>query len=121
MKDICAFIEEYQFEYKRTPTMDEFDAEVGTVKSNVFKYLSEMEQCGMIRRYKREIEIPSAVQTITEMNRVPILGRIACGEPEFTEENFEAYVPLPVALFGKGDFFILHAKGYSMIEAGMSS
>ena len=28
-------------------------------------------------------------------------------------------MPLPVALFGQGDFFILRASGNSMIEAGI--
>ena len=119
MKEICSFIEEYQFEYRRTPTMDEIADAVGTVKSNVFKYLAEMEQRGMIKRDRREITIPSAVQATTELNRVPILGQIACGEPEYAEENFEEYVPLPVALFGKGDFFLLRTKGLSMIDAGI--
>ena len=49
----------------------------------------------------------------------PILGRIACGIPKFAEENIEEYVRLPVALFGKGNFFILRAYGDSMIEAGI--
>lgn len=42
-----------------------------------------------------------------------------CGLQEYAEENFEEYVPLPVALFGQGDFFLLRASGYSMIEAGI--
>ena len=29
------------------------------------------------------------------------------------------YVPLPVALFGQGDFYLLRASGKSMIEAGI--
>ena len=119
MKDICDYIESYQFDYRRTPSMNEIADAVGTVKSNVFKYLAEMEQRGMISRYGREITVNSAVPSTPEMNRVPILGKIACGTPEYAEENFEEYIPLPVALFGKGDFFILRTKGLSMIEAGI--
>ena len=119
MKDICDYIESYQFDYRRTPSMNEIADAVGTVKSNVFKYLAEMEQRGMISRYGREITVNSAVPYTPEMNRVPILGKIACGTPEYAEENFEEYIPLPVALFGKGDFFILRTKGLSMIEAGI--
>jgi repressor LexA len=119
MRDICSYIEAYQFEYRRTPTMDEIAEEVGTVKSNIFKYLAEMEQRGMISRRGREITTNAAVPSTPELNRVPVLGKIACGEPEYAEENFEEYIPLPVALFGKGDFFILRTKGLSMIEAGI--
>lgn len=68
---------------------------------------------------RTEIEIVSGVQSSSGLNRVPILGNISCGMPDFAEENFEEYIPLPVALFGKGDFFLLRAKGYSMIEAGI--
>lgn len=119
MRDICDYIESYQFNYRRTPSMNEIADAVGTVKSNVFKYLSEMEHRGMLSRYGREIIVNAAVPSTPELNRVPILGKIACGTPEYAEENFEEYIPLPVALFGKGDFFILRTKGLSMIEAGI--
>ena len=37
------------------------------------------------------------------------------------EELVEEYFPLPTAIFGQGDFFILRASGDSMIEAGIES
>lgn len=119
MKEICRYIEEYQFENRRTPTMAQIAESVGTVQSNIYKYLLEMEERGMISRRGREIEVCSAILSSPELNRVPILGKIACGQPEFEEENFEEYIPLPVALFGRGEFFILHAKGNSMIDVGI--
>lgn len=54
-----------------------------------------------------------------ETNGVPVLGAVSCGIPKFAEENIEEYVKLPVALFGRGDFFLLRASGNSMIEAGI--
>lgn len=51
--------------------------------------------------------------------RTPVLGRVACGIPKYAEENIEEYVKLPVAIFGKGDFYLLRANGDSMIEAGI--
>ena len=126
MKAICDYIEEYQFEFHRTPSMDLIADAVITsglkviaVKSNVSKYLVEMEQLGMIRRDKRNIIVHSKVQSSPKLNRVPILGNISCGTPEYAEENYEEYVPLPAALFGEGEFFILRARGTSMIEAGI--
>jgi repressor LexA len=52
---------------------------------------------------------------------VPILGEVACGLPRFAEENIEDYVQLPASLFGSGDFYMLRANGYSMIDVGISS
>ena len=119
IQNIKEYILEFQFTYHRTPTMAQIAEAVGTVKSNVYKYLSEMEDRGILARSKREIEINDTIQASPELNRVPILGNVSCGLPEYTEENFEEYVPLPVALFGQGDFFLLRASGYSMIEAGI--
>ena len=119
MKAICDFVEEYQFEYHRTPSMDLIAEAVGTVKSNVYKYLGEMERLGMIDRDGRSITVHSKVHSSPKLNRVPILGNVSCGTPEYAEENYEEYVPLPAALFGEGEFFILRASGTSMIEAGI--
>ena len=73
MKAICEYIEEYQFEYHRTPTMDLIAEAVGTVKSNVYKYLGEMEQRGMIDRNGRNIIVHSKVHSSPKLNRVPTL------------------------------------------------
>ncbi len=53
------------------------------------------------------------------LNRAPVLGSVLCGSPELAEEDFEEFVALPVALFGQGDFFVLHTHGDSMIDAGI--
>lgn len=119
IQKIKEYILEFQFIYHRTPTMEQIAKAVGTVKSNVYKYLSEMEERGILTRSKREIVINDAIKASPELNRVPILGNVSCGLPEYAEENFEEYVPLPVALFGQGDFYLLRASGNSMIEAGI--
>ena len=51
--------------------------------------------------------------------RVPVLGAVACGLPILAEENIEEYVRVSVALFGRGEFFFLRAKGDSMTGAGI--
>jgi len=48
--------------------------------------------------------------------KLPILGSVACGEPIFAEEEFEGYISADENL--KADF-CLHAKGDSMIGAGI--
>ena len=53
------------------------------------------------------------------MIRAAVLGNIACGLPNVAEENIEEYVSLPESLFGRGEFYILRARGESMIEAGI--
>ena len=52
--------------------------------------------------------------------RAVIVGSIPCGEAQSEEEYVEEYVNLPTNLFGKGDFYILRAKGDSMEDAGIS-
>lgn len=58
----------------------------------------------------------------TNMNLAPaiIVGSIPCGEAQSEEQYVEAYVNLPTALFGKGEFYILRAKGDSMEDAGIA-
>ena len=48
IQKIKEYILEFQFIYHRTPTMEQIAKAVGTVKSNVYKYLSEMEERGIV-------------------------------------------------------------------------
>lgn len=52
------------------------------------------------------------------MGRVPLVGRIACGEPILAEENIEEYVDQPRHI--QADF-ALECKGDSMVGAGIRS
>lgn len=67
----------------------------------------------------RSIATKETKRTKSETVKVPVLGSVSCGVPKFAEENIEEYVRLPVALFGRGEFFILRANGDSMIEANI--
>lgn len=48
-----------------------------------------------------------------------LVGTVACGMPILAEENIEGNYALPVELFGNEEHFLLHAKGYSMVDKGI--
>ena len=50
---------------------------------------------------------------------VPVIGRVAAGEPIFAEQNIEDSFPLPDRFVNGGNNFMLRVKGESMIDAGI--
>ena len=110
------FIEHYREERGVSPSIYDIADGTGIPKTTVTRYLAAMEERGMLRRQSRRGLIPTDAD---EGVRVPLLGSIACGIPKLAEENIESYVRLPVALFGKGPFFLLRAWGDSMVKAGI--
>lgn len=56
---------------------------------------------------------------IIESEQVDSVGAINYGEPALEEENLLYRTSLPTAIFGKGPFYILIAKGDSMVDAGI--
>ena len=53
------------------------------------------------------------------MTSIPVIGRVAAGQPILATENIEGYFPLPVEYVPNADTFILKVKGESMINAGI--
>lgn len=60
--------------------------------------------------------IPQNIVPLQEMQKVPLIGQIACGSPILAEENIADYVDLPNHI--RADF-ALTCKGDSMINAGI--
>ena len=60
--------------------------------------------------------IPSGFIPVPEMEKAPLVGAIACGQPILAEENVEEMVDAPA---GRGVDFCLICKGDSMIDAGI--
>ena len=50
---------------------------------------------------------------------VPIVGRVAAGQPIFAEQNIEDTFPLPDRFVNGGNNFMLRVRGESMIDAGI--
>ncbi len=119
MDRIVKSIEEFFFIHHRSPSITEIANDISCSRSTIHAYLREMNQLGRLHYDGKTLETSVTQKADADFTLSPVLGSISCGQPEYAEEDFEEYVPLPVALFGEGDFFILRASGYSMIEAGI--
>ena len=117
MTEIERFVSAFTDNYGISPTMQEVADGVGVSKATVHRYISQLCENGVIGLSGRRSM--TSTRTKVEAVSVPILGEVACGIPKFAEENIEEFVRLPVALFGRGNFFILRAYGDSMVEAGI--
>ena len=107
------------------PSVREIGAALGlTSSSTVHSHLAALEKKGFIHRdpsKPRAIEIlkDGASQPPKRMVNVPVLGRIAAGQPLLAEENIEDVFPLPRDFVREDASFILRVRGDSMIDAGI--
>ena len=92
--------------------------------SSVHAHLETLEKNGYIRRDPTK---PRAIEIIDdnfnsarrEMVNVPLVGRVAAGEPILAIENVETYFPVPTEYMPNNQSFMLKVKGDSMINAGI--
>ena len=92
--------------------------------SSVHSHLETLEKNGYIRRDPTK---PRAIEIIDdnfnlvrrEVVNVPIVGRVAAGEPILAVENVENYFPIPAEFMPNVQTFMLNVKGDSMINAGI--
>ena len=92
--------------------------------SSVHSHLETLEKNGYIRRDPTK---PRAIEIIDEnfnlsrreMVHVPMIGRVAAGEPILAQENIENYFPIPTEFMPNNDTYILKVQGESMINAGI--
>lgn len=92
--------------------------------SSVHSHLETLEKNGYIRRDPTK---PRAIEIIDdnfnlvrrEVVNVPIVGRVAAGEPILAVQNVESYFPIPAEFMPNAQTFMLTVKGESMINAGI--
>ncbi len=92
--------------------------------SSVFAHLETLEKKGYIRRDPTK---PRAIEIIDDnfnmlrrdMVSVPVVGRVAAGQPLLATQNIESYFPIPAEYMPRKEAFMLRVKGESMIEAGI--
>ena len=117
---ICDVVHDWKRNVGRTPSLKEIGDELGVNKSTIYRYLVEMDEEGLLEYDGYSIDTKELNHRTMNTARAAIVGSIPCGEAQAEDEYVEEYVNLPTNLFGKGDFYILRAKGNSMEDAGIS-
>ena len=119
LDDILKFVNKYYQENRKAPTIIQVSSGVGVPRSTTHRYLQELSNRGLLEYGRGILSAPESAKMKTAYISAPLVGSIQCGSPEEEEEFVEEYVSLPVSMFGKGDFYILRAKGDSMVDAGI--
>ena len=132
-EQVLDFIKDHIGEWSYPPTLREIGAALGIRSTNgvsdhlrALKRKGYLTQDGMKSRTLKPREIeesgsePIRALTSGEFTSIPILGRVAAGEPILAEENAEGSVIIDTMLVGRGQkVFALRVVGESMIEAGI--
>lgn len=118
MDQIMKYITDFYLENAgATPTTTQIANEVGIARSTAYNYLVAMDKKGMLQYSDGEIVASFMDKIMVDHEPADAVGQITCGEPAMEEENLMYRTALPTAVFGKGPFFILYAKGDSMVDA----
>ncbi len=104
------------------PTIREICQYMGYKSTNTAAYhLARLEEEGLLGRSEHQ----ARAYTIKGHSRtdgvgIPLIGRVAAGEPILAAENFEEYVDID-SMFSvsRGGTYALRVQGTSMIEAGI--
>ena len=116
---ILKFVNKYYQKNRVAPTITDVAEGVGVARSTTHRYLQELSERGVLNYDRGILSAPESAKMKTAYVSAPLVGSIQCGSPEEEQEYVEEYVSLPVSMFGKGEFYILRAKGDSMVDAGI--
>ena len=133
--ELLAYLSDHMQQHDVPPSFDEMRDALGLAsKSGVHRLVSGLEERGYIRRLAnraRAIEIlkpvtaaaggvvTRAVETASDLVRLPLLGRIAAGTPIEALSDPTNHLEIPASMVGSGEHFALEVIGDSMVGAGI--
>jgi repressor LexA len=123
-QEIFDFIKRYSAKHGYPPTVRDIGKAIGlTSSSTVHAHLANLEKLGFLRRdptkpRAMEILIDKAKKAVSPAG-LPLVGRVAAGQPVLAEENVEEYVEVPQIAGGDAGEYVLRVQGDSMKNAGI--
>ncbi len=123
-REILAFIHTFKEERGYPPTIREIGKAFGISSTNgVRYYLNVLEKAGHLKRsgkISRGIEgVGDAFASRARPSAIPILGRVAAGQPILAEESFEGSLDASRMFGDPKGLFALRVRGDSMVDAGI--
>jgi repressor LexA len=120
-KEILAFINRSIGDRGYPPTLREIGRQFGIRSTNgVNDHLRALEKKGYLQREDMKSRALRPVDSVGQTVEIPILGRVAAGQPLLAVRNHEDTVRVDRFFVGQNrEVFALRIKGESMIEAGI--
>ena len=118
---IIDYINEYFESYGRSPSTREIESGTKIPRPTVQRYLKTLQERGDIEYDGHRGIITQYMREVTDTNRVEMGNSIPCGALGEVNEAELEYVRLPSVITGPGEFFLLRARGESMIKAGIDN
>jgi repressor LexA len=119
--EILAFIRSFMGRHGVPPTVREIGEKFRMTPRAAFDHLRALERKGALQRRPSARRTSRALLPTEGMpvwRPIPILGRIAAGQPLLAEENREGDLPIaPTAVADGDELFALRVRGDSMIGA----
>ena len=117
---IVNFVNQYFDDVGRAPSTREIEGGTGISRPTVQRYLRELCQRGEIEYDGHRGIVTDYMRGASEGTSPVLMGNsIPCGSlSEVCDAELES-IRMPTALIGSGDFFLLRARGNSMINAGI--
>ena len=122
-KEVYTFLKGYIERHGVAPTYEVIRHHFGFRSYNaVFKHLKQLEARGYLTSHwknkKQAFSLKEPVQASMATSQLPLLGRVAAGEPIEALEDRDI-VEVPESFLGTGEHFALRVRGDSMIEDGI--
>ena len=116
--EVLGFIKNHIDETGYPPTRADIAKELGFKSANAseehLKALAKKGAIEIIPGTSRGIKLPD-----NKNDGIPIVGRVAAGNPILAEEHIDDYCELPASFFKPAADYLLEVRGDSMIEVGI--
>jgi repressor LexA len=122
-REIFDFIKRYSATHGYPPTVRDIGKAIGlTSSSTVHAHLANLEKLGLLRRdptKPRAMEILEKAKRAVMPSGLPLVGRVAAGQPILADENIEEHLDVPSVAGGDEGDYVLRVAGDSMKNAGI--
>ncbi|MCL5797347.1 MAG: transcriptional repressor LexA [Patescibacteria group bacterium] len=119
-KEVLDFIREYINQNGVGPTLDEISThfQMGSA-SAAHQHVEALKRKGFLKKLPHQTRAMSLLQESDDMREIPLVGRIALGEPIDNFDEVETIKVPKLLMSGEGQYYALEAFGNSMNQDGI--
>ena len=124
-KEVLEYIKSYLKDTGYPPSIREMCKGLNFKSTcSAFQYVKKLKDKGYLEKTDLKTRALKLVDNKEETLELPVVGKVAAGEPILAEQNIENYISIGQSFFSKdalaNDNFILKVQGESMINIGIN-